>query len=159
MLCALLGMAAGAYAQSVDKQTYTFAIKGVDTLKLDRYVPASRLGGATKPGPVVLFAFGGGFRGGKRDNADYAPYFRFLTQAGYVVVSTDYRTGLKNIGKAGSADSKEFASALQRAVAMAVEDFLDATDFIVRHSGEWLADPAQIIACGTSAGAITALQA
>lgn len=106
MLCTLLGMAAGAYAQCVDKQTYTFAIKGADTLKLDRYVPASRLEGATTPSPLVLFAFGGGFRGGKRDNADYAPYFRLLAQAGYVVVSTDYRTGLKDIGKAGSADLK-----------------------------------------------------
>lgn len=159
MLCTLLGMAAGAYAQCVDKQTYTFAIKGADTLKLDRYVPASRLEGATTPSPLVLFAFGGGFRGGKRDNADYAPYFRFLAQAGYVVVSTDYRTGLKDIGKAGSADLKGVASALQQAVAMAVEDFLDATDYIVRHSGEWVVDPAQIIACGTSAGAIAALQA
>ncbi len=38
MACSLLSIATVVHAQHIDKQTYTFAIKKVDTLKLDKYV-------------------------------------------------------------------------------------------------------------------------
>lgn len=31
----------------------------------------------TQSKPVILFAFGGGFKGGRRDNPDYISYFHF----------------------------------------------------------------------------------
>lgn len=142
----------------VDKQTYTFAIKGKDTLRLDKY---EQIGtpGDTAIKPVILFAFGGGFKGGERDNESYIPYFRFLARNGYVVVSTDYRTGLKGIAPSGMTDPGQFASALQNAIGMAVTDFFDATRYILDNSEAWKINPRQIIASGSSAGAVTTLQA
>ena len=158
MACSLLSIATVVHAQHIDKQTYTFAIKKADTLKLDKYVMIDQIQG-TQSKPVILFAFGGGFKGGRRDNPDYISYFHFLARAGYVVVSTDYRTQLKDIDKSEYSDLQGFSSALQQAITCAVEDFGDATNYIIEHSVEWQINPAQIIACGSSAGAITALQA
>ncbi|RJV67928.1 MULTISPECIES: alpha/beta hydrolase family protein [Bacteroides] len=158
MACSLLSIATVVHAQYIDKQTYTFAIKKADTLKLDKYVMIDQIQG-TQSKPVILFAFGGGFKGGRRDNPDYISYFHFLARAGYVVVSTDYRTQLKDIDKSEYSDLQGFSSALQQAITCAVEDFGDATNYIIEHSVEWQINPAQIIACGSSAGAITALQA
>ena len=158
MACSLSSIATVVHAQHIDKQTYTFAIKKADTLKLDKYVMIDQIQG-TQSKPVILFAFGGGFKGGRRDNPDYISYFHFWARAGYVVVSTDYRTQLKDIDKSEYSDLQGFSSALQQAITCAVEDFGDATNYIIEHSVEWQINPAQIIACGSSAGAITALQA
>lgn len=157
----LAGCTPGTHAgntDEVDKQTYTFAIKGKDTLRLDKY---EQIGTPddTAIKPVILFAFGGGFKGGERDNESYIPYFRFLARTGYVVVSTDYRTGLKGIDPSGMTDPGPFASALQNAIGMAVTDFFDATRYILDNSEAWKINPRQIIASGSSAGAVTALQA
>ena len=61
-----------------------------------QYEPRNKVGvdqiQGTQSKPVILFAFGGGFKGGRRDNPDYISYFHFLARAGYVAVSTDYRT-------------------------------------------------------------------
>lgn len=141
----------------VQKQTFTFAVKGTDTLKLDKYEVPSL--GADQPKPVLLFAFGGGFKGGDKAGKNYIPYFNFLANNGYVVVSTDYRVGLKNLDTANLKGPEDFVVALQRAIAMAVEDFFDATRFIIDHSGDWKVNPQRIIACGSSAGAVTSLQA
>ena len=43
----------------------------------------------------MIFAFGGGFKGGDKADKGYIPYFEFLARNGFVVVSTDYRTTLK----------------------------------------------------------------
>ena len=66
MACSLLSIATVVHAQHIDKQTYTFAIKKADTLKLDKYVMIDQIQG-TQSKPVILFAFGGGFKGGRRD--------------------------------------------------------------------------------------------
>ena len=94
VLFALFAAAAG-YAQTVEKQTFVYAVKQTDTLRLDRYValtPDSR----TKP--CLMFVFGGGFVGGRRDNASFLSYFEYYARKGYVVVSIDYRLG--KIGRA-----------------------------------------------------------
>lgn len=77
MTCSLLSIATVVHAQYIDKQTYTFAIKKADTLKLDKYVMIDQIQG-TQSKPVILFAFGGGFKGGRRDNPDYISYFHFF---------------------------------------------------------------------------------
>lgn len=142
----------------IKKETFVFAVKGTDTLKLDKY-EAVRPAGATGLKPVVLFAFGGGFKTGDRASKAYLPFFNFLAANGYIVVSTDYRTGLKGLSAASVATPQAFAVALQQAVGWAVEDFFDATRFVLDRCRAWRADPACVVASGSSAGAITALQA
>ena len=60
MACSLLSIATVVHAQHIDKQTYIFAIKKVDTLKLDKYVMIDQIQG-TQSKPVILFCIWGRF--------------------------------------------------------------------------------------------------
>ena len=79
--------------------------------------------------PVMIFAFGGGFKGGDKADKGYIPYFEFLARNGFVVVSTDYRTTLKNLDPSKVSSPMDFIAALQHAIDTAVEDFYDAIRF------------------------------
>lgn len=137
------------------KETYVFAVKGQDTLALDKYECAD-VQTVQDARPVVLFAFGGGFRGGDRARSSYVPFFHFLARQGFVVVSTDYRTVMKD-PEGGRIDG--FVGALQHAILTAVDDFYDATGYVLRNAAAWNVDADRVIAIGSSAGAITVLQA
>lgn len=143
-------------ADEVEKTTFLYAVKGADSLRLDRY--AVQDGGRDKP--CMVFVFGGGFVSGERDNARYIPYFRYWAERGYVVVSIDYRLGLRKLVHGGQQPSPAgFVMALGRTVAMAVEDLYDATGYVLDHAGVWGVDPGMVVTCGSSAGAVTVLQA
>lgn len=151
-LIALLLSSATAVAQP-KPSTYQFADIEGKKLYLDHYA-ASNVEGMR---PCVIFAFGGGFVRGDRAHKDYLPYFEWLTSLGIDVVSIDYRLVLKE----AKSDSgiRELVTLMYRAVNSAVEDMFAATRFVLDHSVEWNIDTTKIIACGSSAGAITALQA
>lgn len=141
----------------IEKQTYVFAIKGSDTLSLDKYEAQTAI--IISPKPVVIFAFGGGFKGGDKASNRYIPYFHFLAENGFVVISTDYRTTLKNLNPQKVSTPADFVALLQNAIQTAVEDFFDATRFVIDHSKDWNINPELVIASGSSAGAVTTLQA
>ena len=141
----------------VQKENFVFSIKGTDTLSLDKYELPSISPASKKP--VMIFAFGGGFKGGDKADKGYIPYFEFLARNGFVVVSTDYRTTLKNLDPSKVSSPMDFIAALQHAIDTAVEDFYDATGFVINQSSDWNIDVEQIVASGSSAGAITVLQA
>lgn len=145
-------------AQNTDiiKQTFTYAVKGEHTLKLDKYELAS-LRGVSKP--CVIFVFGGGFSGGARDNDDNTEFMRSMAKKGYVGIAIDYRLGMKKARNSGSSEPAFYAGMLVNSVNMAVEDLLSATSYVYQHSAEWNINREQIVACGSSAGAITVLQA
>lgn len=153
VLFALFAAAAG-YAQTVEKQTFVYAVKQTDTLRLDRYValtPDSR----TKP--CLMFVFGGGFVGGRRDNASFLSYFEYYARKGYVVVSIDYRLGMKKAMQAGTLSEETFPEAWITTLAMATGDLYDATAYVCDHASAWSVDKTRIVASGSSAGAITVL--
>lgn len=153
VLFALFAAAAG-YAQTVEKQTFVYAVKQTDTLRLDRYValtPDSR----TKP--CLMFVFGGGFVGGRRDNASFLSYFEYYARKGYVVVSIDYRLGMKKAMQAGTLSEETFPEAWITTLAMATGDLYDATAYVFDHASAWGVDKTRIVASGSSAGAITVL--
>ena len=108
---------------------------------------------------VLLFAFGGGFKGGDKAYRGYISFFHFLARQGFVVVSTNYRTQLKDLQASEIQSPIDFMQVLQQAIDTAVTDFYGATSFILSQHDAWKINPRQIIACGSSAGAITALQA
>lgn len=141
----------------VVKENFIFSIQGNDTLSLDKYELYSTTDSINKP--VILFAFGGGFKGGDKAYKGYVSFFHFLARQGFVVVSTDYRTLLKDLQASDVQSPIDFMQVLQQAIDTAVTDFYDATSFILSHRDTWNINPQQIIACGSSAGAITALQA
>ncbi len=137
--------------------TYMFVSRDTCDLYLDVYNPApssrTSLDGLEKP--TVIFMFGGGFIHGTRDDKGYNNWFRMLTENGYRVISIDYRLGLKGSTKVGVAQ----ANALDNAIHMAVEDLFSATSFIVENADQFGVDPENIVISGSSAGAITVMQA
>ena len=137
--------------------TYMFAQRDTCDLYLDVYNPAK--GSETtfngKAKPTVIFMFGGGFIRGTRDDQDYHKWFRTMTQNGYRVISIDYRLGLKGSNKVGIAQ----VNVLDKAIHMAVEDLFSATTFIIDNADHLDVDPSNIVISGSSAGAISVMQA
>ena len=137
--------------------TYLFVQRDTCDLYLDVYNPAkgsqTSINGKTKP--TVVFMFGGGFIQGTRDDESYNDWFKMLTQHGYRVVSIDYRLGLKGSNKVGIAQ----VNVLDKAIHMAVEDLFSATNFMIDNAESLGIDPANIVISGSSAGAISVMQA
>ena len=137
--------------------TYLFVQRDTCDLFMDVYNPASGSNttafGLEKP--TVIFMFGGGFIGGTRDDADYHKWCRQMTENGYRVISIDYRLGLKGSNKVGVAQ----VNVLDKAIHMAVEDLFSATNFILDNADQFGVRPDNIVISGSSAGAITVMQA
>lgn len=148
----LVSLVLSCYA--VEPRTYEFAVIDNDTLRLDVYMPDDTCSSHA----AVIFAFGGGFTHGKRDDNRYTEYFNMLADNGIVAISTDYRTSLaKNPQLLTSPEG--FAQALTNAISDAVSDFYTATYFVLQNAKLLNVDPGKILASGSSAGAVTALQA
>ena len=139
--------------------TCLFAEKDGQELYLDIYDPAqgseTRTDGIDKP--TILFVFGGGFYTGRRDEDSYKAWYSRLCEEGYRVVAIDYRLGMK--GYKGRGISKAFIETMEKSIRMAVEDLFSATLFIIDNKDELGIDPYNIVISGSSAGAITSLQA
>ena len=141
-------------AQEVMCDTFHYATHNGEALYLDRYMLDAE---ADAPRPCMIFAFGGGFVMGVRDHEYYSIFFDRLAREGIVVVSIDYRLGLKNLNGVGSMVA--MIDIFDNAVNMAVEDMYCATNFVIANSEEWAVDTTKIMLSGSSAGAITAVQA
>lgn len=148
-------IAVSAMASDLNKKSYLYAVKGTDSLYLDHYV--SPVSGER---PCMMFVFGGGFVRGTRDHEGYLPYFKFLNDNGFDVISIDYRLGLKPLTTMKEMPSvRETIGLLNNAVNIAVEDLFSATLFVLENAERWQINPKQIVTSGSSAGAITVLQA
>ena len=158
-ILAIIFMAANAAAQDFlsPAGTYLFAQRDTCDLFMDIYYPSA--GSEThidgKEKPTIIFMFGGGFITGERDNESYNKWFRQLTDNGYGVISIDYRLGLKGSNKVGVAQ----ANLLDKAIHMAVEDLFSATNFIIDNAEELKINPKNLVISGSSAGAISVIQA
>ena len=137
--------------------TYLFVKRDTCDLFLDVYQPAE--GSSTMAfgveKPTVIFMFGGGFIFGNRDEEGYKKWFRQLTENGYRVISIDYRLGLKGSDMVGVAQ----VNILDKAIHMAVEDLFSATNFIIDNAEQLGVQPDNIVISGSSAGAISVMQA
>ncbi|AHF92898.1 esterase [Opitutaceae bacterium TAV5] len=106
---------------------------------LDIYLPAPSPGGARRAG--VVWIHGGGWSGGgKRDRREVS-VSRGLAQAGFVVVSVDYRLAMEELP----------------GWPVAVQDCKNAVRFLRAHADKYGIDPARIAVAGGSAGAHLAL--
>jgi predicted esterase len=144
---------------TIVKQTFIYAIKDADTLRLDKYDHPAVSGNK----PCLIFVFGGGFAAGARDDFAYIPFYKQFANNGYSVVAIDYRLGMKNLRKKlkGLNQSQQFEQVItifNQSITMAVEDLFDATKYVIEQAPEWHINTDYIISCGSSAGAITVLQ-
>ena len=154
----LAGFAASAQNSLLSPDgTYVYEKRDTCDLFMDVYDPADgseeTFMGHRKP--TIIFMFGGGFVGGQRDNQSYNSWFRQLTENGYRVISIDYRLGLKGASKMGIAQ----VNLLDKAIHMAVEDLFSATNFILENAEQLGVKRDNIVISGSSAGAITVMQA
>lgn len=140
------------FAQTPDKETKIFAEKDGQTLKMDIYNTPNH-NRVNKP--CLIFVFGGGFKEGTRDAERYTDYFHYFANKGLTVISIDYRLGMKGQKAPGPFNTKP----IRNAIALGVSDLFSATNFILEHADEWNIDKERVIISGSSAGAITVLQA
>lgn len=148
---------ASSYAQSSPDATYMYTQRDTCSLYMDVYEPVKGKE-LTKDGlekPTIIFMFGGGFIHGTRNDKSYSKWFNEMKNDGYRIVSIDYRLGLKGSKKVGVAQ----VNVLDKAIHMAVEDLFSATSFIIENADELGIDPDNIVISGSSAGAITVMQA
>ena len=163
LIAGLLTFSIIASAQEEEKKlispdgTYMFEQRDGEELYLDVYAPTegseTAVNGKVKP--TIMFMFGGGFIHGQRDDASYHKWFKMLTDNGFRVISIDYRLGLKGSNKVGVAQ----VNVLDKAIHWAVEDLFSATSYIIKNAEQLGVDPTNIVISGSSAGAISVMQA
>lgn len=141
-------------AQEVVRSTFRYATRDGQKLYFDRYMLRQE---AKSPRPCMIFAYGGGFDGGKRNDEYYLTYFKRLARQGIVVISIDYRLNL------GYLDLEEGVAAViedfNNEVCMSVEDMYTATKCVVANAKKWKIDTSKIMISGSSVGAMAAIQA
>lgn len=140
-------------AQNVE--TYIYAVKGLDTLKLDVYSPANL--NITSKLPVVIWMHGGSFSGGQRDDLSSVNFMNYVTSKDYIGVSISYRLLRKGMKTGFGCDCPTQDKLFT--FASASEDFLDATAYIFENAKHLNVDTNKVIAVGSSAGAETVLSA
>lgn len=131
-------------------QTLLYAQRDTCDLMLDFY--------SAGPGshPLIIHVFGGGFVMGVRNHPDDRPWYRQMADAGYHVAAIDYRLGMKDKAVKGKLS---LPPVLNEAIQAAVDDLFAATNYLLEHAAELGIDPDHIVISGSSAGAMTVLQA
>lgn len=141
--------------KAVPTSTHVF-VQRDSALYLDFYKASdgsvTEIGGRKKP--AVIFAFGGGFMGGRRDKGHYQQWIKCLNDNGYPVFSIDYRLGLKGVSVKGV----KMVGAIRHSIEIGVEDMYAATAYIVDNAEKFGVEPDNLVISGSSAGAIIALQ-
>lgn len=153
-----LNIIASEITEKITKETHVYSVKGIDSLKLDRYYVKENIC-SNELKPSIIFMFGGAFYTGVRDNNYFIPCFEYYAKQGYNVFSIDYRLGLKNVKLESVKPISKFITLVDSTINIAVEDLYDATSYIVDKSKEWNLDSEMIVPFGSSAGAISVLQA
>lgn len=115
-----------------------------EDLLMDIYQP---LGDTLSRRPVFMFAFGGGFLIGAKEDEDARSLCDSFARKGYVTASINYRLGM-NVANASSGE---------RAVFRAMQDWSAAIRFLKEKSDSLRIDTNYIFAGGVSAGSISAM--
>lgn len=139
------------FAQEPDR-SIVYALDDSLVLGMDLYAPQD----AEPAHPCVIFIYGGGFSENNQKAELTRKFCRKLADDGFVTFAIDYRLGLKGFvshGKFG------MIKPTRNAIQMAAEDLFRALDCILKNASDLRVDPEKIILAGSSAGAITALQA
>lgn len=132
------------------RETYVYAIKDGDTLRLDKYTDTTFK--TKEPRDVMIYVHGGGFSTDSRKNAAQEVFVRHLATQGIVAFQIDYRLGAAPHNKWGFTNVND-------AVRLSTEDLVSATRFILDHQKEWNINPRRVMISGGSAGAIYVLTA
>ncbi len=105
----------------------------------------------------VVFAYGGGFMDNNQRAKGTQAFCRRLADDGFVAIAIDYRLGLKGFKAKGG--PLTMIRPVDNSVRMAAEDMFKAVKCIIDNADALRVYPDSLILCGSSAGAVTALQA
>ncbi|MBP7050189.1 MAG: alpha/beta hydrolase [Phycisphaerae bacterium] len=148
----------GAWTTSaVQRTTFEYAMKNSQKLLLDRFVDTSA--NVVGKRPVVIFSVGGGWENASRGDGSISPFLGYLASLGHMIVSIDYRPGIKIAKANGEMTAANGVQMYLRAIQWGVEDLFDATSYILERTDEWNVDKDQIVIMGGSAGATNSLVA
>jgi len=147
----------GVQPGAIGKTSFLYATREAQELYLDRIVDTSVKVADQKP--VIIFSTGGGWEVGVRFDRNSAPFFEYLASLGYVVVTIDYRLGMKQAKEQGELTPDNGVEMYLRAIEWGVEDLFDATSYVLRQADDWNVDPDQVVIMGSSAGATNSLVA
>lgn len=112
-------------------------------LKMDIYQP---LNAGNQLRPFLMIIHGGAFYIGDKESIPIVEFCKYFASLGYTTASINYRLGfLPN------------KNSVERTGYNAVQDAHAAMRFMIENRNKYLIDTSLIFVCGTSAGAITAL--
>lgn len=97
--------------------------------------------------PLIIFAFGGGFLIGGKDDEDAQTYCDSMAHTGYVTASIDYRLGMNIVSPESSV----------RAIYRAAQDYSAAVRFLKEYAEQYRIDTNYIFTGGVSAGSFSAM--
>ena len=135
-------------ADSVQVDTYSYAIKDGEDLGLDIYQP---YGDTASNRVMIIYVHGGGFTEGTRDDKTSVEFCRQLAGLGYVSVSMSYRLTRKDSASGFGCDCPAVDKI--NTFGAAVQDIQDATYFLIENRAQFRINPQKIILAGSSAGA------
>jgi acetyl esterase/lipase len=138
----------------INTETYTYATKNGENLKLDIYLPA---GDPEMERATLIYVHGGGFSSGERDSERIKQFCNQIAGYGYVVASISYRLTRKD--KSGAFGCNCPAEEKLNTFISAIQDVQDATFFLIQNREQFGIDPQKIILAGSSAGAEAVLNA
>ena len=143
------------------QDSYLFAQRDSVSLYVDIYdvTPGSETTFQGHQKPLIVFMIGGGFV--RIETGDYVlDWFQTLNDNGYAVACVAYRQGMAGykVGK-GLSGMMKASDQFYLSQQMAVEDLFAAVSFLVENKDELGIDPQNMVAAGSSAGAITVLAA
>lgn len=138
------------FSGGIRPATVQFAVKDSIPLMMDIYEPENGKDAAT-----VIFMFGGGFKGGRRNGFSETAWCSTLCRNGIRAVAIDYRLGLKDMHKI----NLKSVGLLHNAITLAVEDLYSATAYLIDNCEAMGIDTSRLVLAGSSAGALSVLQA
>ena len=121
---------------TIQKEILVYATKDGQKLLFDKYVDNRTQ--FTGKRPVMIYVHGGGFSTGSSKNALQIKYNKHFAAQGFVSISINYRLSIK-------ADTPFDRGKLSQAAALATEDLIDATAFVISKAKEWNIDTEKII--------------
>lgn len=136
------------FLSAQDFSTYVYATKNGIDLELDFYP-------AKNPSATVIFVHGGGFYSGTRKEETIMHFCDSLSKAGINAVNMSYRLHL--VGQSFHCDQP--VENKIRAIEVAAEDIVTATDWLLQRATEFQINPTTIVLMGSSAGAEAAIYA
>jgi len=150
ILYSFLFLVSNAFSQETNFKTIEYFKNDTLSLALDYFSPNNERG---NPTPLFIFVHGGGFSGGSRESGH--EICKFLSENGIASASISYTLYMK--GKSFSCDG--ILSEKMKAIQLASNQFLLATQYFIDNADEFNIIKNKIYAAGSSAGAETVLQA